>query len=308
MTVRIAGVGFNTGGVEGDLDTLERGLARMEALGCDAAEIAAVGLDAVIARRLVPERVARVREILRRRPFAYSLHAPIAINLMDEGHLDLQREAAVASLALAAEIGAPVVVVHPGRVHPAVWARRADALLARERDMLAALGDRARALGVRIAYENLSPNRRVIDGTETGYALDPAALAEQLAAVDHPAVVACLDVSHAQQGAVLMGFDMTVACRRLAPFIGHVHFSDSTGLPATITWDREGERHFFGVGDMHAPPGRGAVDFDALGSALEVRPDTRIVIELKANFRAWAEAETLAAARAFGARIDGRNS
>lgn len=304
----ILSVGFNTGGTEGDLDALAASLDRMLALGCDGAEITAIGLDAVCACRVIPERAARAREIMAARPLAYSLHAPIAVNLMDLAHRDLQLRACAAALELAAEIGAPMVVIHPGRCSPRDWAHRSAELLARERDALAAMAERAAALDVRIAYENMSPNRRIVDGTETSYALDPRALADQLDALDSDRVVACLDTGHAIQGAALQGFDMIDACARLAPRVGHIHFTDASGPPSTIVWEREGERHFFGVGDMHAPPGWGAVDFDALAAVLRPLPQTRVVIELKANFRAHAEPMALAAARAFAARIDGANA
>jgi sugar phosphate isomerase/epimerase len=297
--------GFNTGDAKGSVARLEADLAHLAEIGCTGAEITATGLDAVVACRLIAPQVAAVKAAMARFPLAYSLHAPIAVNLMDEAHRDLQRRAALVSMELAAAIGAPVVVLHPGRCHPRDWADRRAALLGFEREMLGAVADRAQALGVRIAYENISPNPRVIDGLETSYALDPAQLAEQIEALDHPAVMACLDVSHARQGAVLRGFDMLAACARLAPHIGHIHYADSTGWPATIAARHMGEAHFFGVGDMHAPPGFGLVDFEALAGVLRVRPGTRLVIEIKPNFKAHSEAATLAAAKAFAARLEG---
>lgn len=299
----VIAVGFNTGAAGGAVSTLEARLARLVALGCDGAEITAAGLDAVIACRLVPAQVAAVREVMARHDLAYSMHAPIAINLMDERHADLHLRAAMASLELAAAIGAAVVVLHPGRSAPADWAARPEALRAFELDRLGAAADRAQALGLRIAYENISPNPAVIAGAETSYSLDPAQLADQLDALRHPAVVACLDTGHALQGATLLGFDMLAACARLAPHVGHIHFNDATGLPATAPARTQEELHFLGLGDMHAPPGLGAVDFEALARALTVLPGTRVVIELKANFLAHAEAQTLAAARRFGAAL-----
>jgi sugar phosphate isomerase/epimerase len=304
MTRTIRSVGFNTGGVEGDLDRLAAALDHMLALGCDGAEITAVGLDAVVACRLIPHRVAQLRAIMAARPLAYSMHAPIAVNLMDEAHLPLQKRAFAVSLELAAEIDARVVVFHPGRCAPRALVDREAALLAMEREALGEMAEHARDFGVRIAYENMSPNARIIAGAETSYALDPARLAAQLDALGAPEVVACLDTGHARQGATLWGFDMLAACARLAPYVGHVHFTDATGVPATIHWDREGERHWFGVGDMHCPPGWGGVAFEDLAQVLAVRQDTRVVIELKANFRTHAEAETLAAARGFAARLN----
>ena len=272
----------------------------MVGIGCTGAEITAVGLDVVTDCRLIPDRVADLRGIMGAHDLAYSMHAPIAINLMDQTHAHIMRRAAMVSMELAAEIGAEVVVLHPGRVHPREWLGAREALLQFELDQLGPVADHAEALGVEIAYENISPNARVIGMEEVSYSLDPQSLAEQLARLNHKAVMACLDISHAQQGAGLWGFDMIEACVALGPWIGHIHFSDSTGRPATFPTGGRHEQHFFGVGDMHAPKGYGAVDFDTLSKAITVRAGTRIVIEIKANFLNHAEGETLAAAKAFG--------
>lgn len=300
----IISTGFNTGNADGDLSRLEKRLAHMGEIGCTGAEITAVGLDAVVDCRLIPDRVAKLQGIMAGHDLAYSMHAPIAINLMDEAHADIMQRAAMVSMDLAAEIGAKVVVLHPGRVPPQTWVDRAEALYQFEIDQLGPVADRAASLGVQIAYENISPNPRVIAGQETSYSLDPKLLAEQLARLDHPAVMACLDISHAQQGAGLWGFDMADACAALAPWIGHIHFSDSTGLPATFPTGNRNEQHFFGVGDMHAPQGSGRVDFDALAKRLSVRDGTRVVIEIKSNFLSHAEAQTLADAKAFADAVN----
>lgn len=312
MNARVIAVGFNTGATDGCDDALAARLDAMLALGADGCELTAQALDAVAAGRLIPERVRAVRAVLATRPFSYSMHAPIPINLMDRAEPALHRRAAAAALALAGELGARDVVLHPGRARPEVWAHEAAALLAFEREALAALAAQARGLGVRIAYENISPNPAVMAGRETSCSLDPAQLAAQIEAVGDAGLVACLDVSHAQQGAGLMGFDMAAACARLAPVIGHMHFSDSTGAPLRFAHKSEQEKTWFGVGDMHAPPGWGSIDFDALADALAAAQGpmagTRIVIELKRNFHHHAAAQTLAAARAFAARLNGAAS
>ena len=306
MTPVIA-TGFNTGLAQGDLSRVEQRLDHMVSIGCTGAEITAVGLDAVVSCRLLPHRVAALKEIMARYDLAYSMHAPIAVNLMDEAHADIMQSAAHVSMDLAAEIGAHVVVLHPGRVPPKDWVDRSEALYQFEIDQLGPVADRAATHGIEIAYENISPNARVIAGLETSYSLDPRALASQLERLRHDAVMACLDISHAQQGAGLWGFDMIEACMALAPWIGHIHFSDSTGTPATFPTGSRDEQHFFGVGDMHAPKGLGAVDFERLAETLTVRAGTRVVIEIKSNFLEHAEETTLAAAKAFGARLRTRS-
>lgn len=304
MTDRIISTGFNTGYLEGDLSRLDARLAHMAEIGCTGAEITAVGLDAVVSCRMIPGRVARLREIVAQYPLRYSMHAPIAINLMDAAHADIMQRAARVAIELAAEVGAGAVVIHPGRCNPQDHVDRLADLQQFEIDQLGPVADRAAELGVMIAYENISPNPRVTAGLETSHSLDPRLLADFLGRLNHDAVFACLDISHAQQGAVLWGFDMIEACATLAPWVGHVHFSDSTGIPATFPFTHEGEKHFFGVGDMHAPKGYGVVDFDALAAALPLHSGTRVVIEIKRNFLAHAEVETLAAAQAFAAALN----
>lgn len=304
---RVSHVGFNAGdfGLMGDLAALDRRIAEQLAMGATVCELAAWRLDVVAACRLVAHRVRALKAALAHHAIRYTLHAPIAVNLMDEAHFELQYRAAEASLELASECGADTVVFHPGRVQPAQWANRAPALLAREAESLARLGERASALGnVRIAYENMSPNRRIIAGIETSYALNLCALARQLRRVGHERVVACLDVSHAKQGADLQGYDLMDGVADLAPLVGHIHFSDSTGLPATMQWDNEGERLFFGVGDMHAPPGYGALDFERLAGVLAIKEETAVVVELKGNHYAHSGALALQQAREFASLVN----
>jgi sugar phosphate isomerase/epimerase len=304
MTQPIDAVGFNAAAPNGDIAALGRVLDRQVELGCEACELTAATLDAVADCRLVPARVDAVRRTLAPYRLRWTLHAPIPINLMDEDHRDWQLRAAKAALELGDALDARTVVLHPGRVHPGRWAEAGDDLLARERETLFALGERARALGVVVAYENLSPNPKVVAGAETSYALDPAALAAQLGALDHPHVRACLDVSHAQQGAGLLGFELHAALARLGPWIAHLHFSDSTGVPLTLANDGRPETmHWFGAGDMHAPPGWGRIDFAGMARATRARPGSTMIIELRPNVRTHAEAATLAAARTFAAAV-----
>ncbi|WP_424982500.1 sugar phosphate isomerase/epimerase family protein [Maritalea sp. S77] len=298
-------VGFSVGnyGQQGDLDALGKRIAQHVDMGANFCELNASNLDVVAACRLMPDRLAKLKNILSRQKIAYSLHAPIAINLMDRPHIEHHLRAAMASLELAAECDAEIMVMHPGRVHPGHWVDNASNLLALEAEDLHVLADRAQNLGVTIAYENLNPNRHNIAGTETSYALNLSALANQLSRINHPHLVACFDVSHAQQGATLQGYDVLDKLPDLAPHIRHIHFSDSTGAPATIKWDSDGERLFFGIGDMHAAPGFGTIDFEAIADALKLEKPAGIIIELKSNHYAHSGRQTLAAAQNFAAQL-----
>ncbi|MCF4099266.1 sugar phosphate isomerase/epimerase family protein [Maritalea mediterranea] len=303
-------VGFSVGnfGQQGDLDALGKRIAEQVDLGANFCELDASSLDVVAACRLMPSRLTKLKTILTRLKIAYALHAPIAINLMDRRHIDHHLRAAMASLELAAECEAEIMVMHPGRVQPDHWADNARQFLALEAEDLYILADRAQNLGVTIAYENLNPNRHNMAGTETSYALDLQALAAQLERIGHPHLVACFDVSHAQQGATLQGYYVLEKLPILTPHIGHIHFSDSTGVPATIKWNNDGERLFFSIGDMHAAPGFGTIDFDAIADTFKLERSVGIIIELKGNHYAHSGRQTLAAAKTFAANIIKQNA
>lgn len=304
-TDAIAVVGSNLAPIGGDLDNLRRALDELVELGAGIAEIYVSRLMLVSAGRLITDRVAEARAILEARPLQYSIHAPIPINLMDRGRIDLHRRAAEVSLDLAGAFDAEAVVIHAGRTDPAAWARDAAGLLAFEREQILALGDRARSNGTLLAIENISPNQGVIRGGETSYSLDPAALALQLSRIEHDCVTGCLDFSHAMQGAGLMSGDFVSGVAAMAPYCAHFHISDCTGLPSIPGLDQKPDLMFFGCGDMHAPLGMGSIDFDALADAVSPARGARIVIELQAEAR-FALADTLKRTRDFAARINDR--
>lgn len=310
MTNRISAVGFNASARDGDLSVLDRQIGSAIALGATVTELNGPSLNCVAACRLIPERVREVRDLLS--PYAghrFTLHAPIPINLMDPEIPDLHYYAAEASVDLAAELGTSVVVLHPGIVSPILWSARSEDLLAREREALARLGDRAVGLGVRIAYENVRPNAGVHAGTHFSYGLDPRALARQLTELNHPAVMACLDINHAHQSATWLGVATDELCAALAPVTNHIHFSDCSGRlqPESVPETAEMSL-WFGVGDMHVPAGWGTLDYEALARVTAVRPDTAIVIEIKPIVRAQGAAQTLTAAQTFAGRINALES
>ena len=298
----VQATGFNTGSAQGDLSNLDRRLDHMVSIAAPARKSRRWGLmlssPAACCRTVLPrskrswpamiclfDACAHCCELDGRGPCRD--HAPRRACLDGSGRRNRRQ----------------VVVLHPGRVPPKDWVDRSETLYQFEIDQLGPVADRAAEQGIEIAYENISPNPRVISGLETSYSLDPRALAHQLERLGHDAVMACLDISPCPAGRGPVGFDMIEACSALAPWIGHIH---SLTAPARRPPFRPGsreEQHFFGVGDMHAPQGLGAVDFETLAHALTVRAGTRVVIEIKRNFLEHAEGDTLAAAKAFGERL-----
>lgn len=277
---------------------LPRELDRLQALGCDLAEIPLIALSVIAGGRILPGPMGRLVDACAGRPLAYSVHAAIGLNFMGEPeHLRLQFDVAIASLDVAARIGARHVVMHTGFC-------RADApdiedRYARQREWLARIGLEAQARDCTICVENIFPF------APDHHTASPARLAREIAAIGHAHVRATLDVSHGFLHAGACGGDPLAEALALARVSRHVHLHDSFGRPIETFWAySQAERVAFGLGDLHLPLGWGAIPFEALMREARFEPGTVFVIELPESFREEA-AQTLAAARALAATAAG---
>ncbi len=128
------------------------------------------------------------------------------------------------SVDLAAELGAPTVVVHP----PFRWQRRyADSFA----DLVAELEDQT---GIAVAVENMFPVRRSLG---SGRSVEVSAFRPSIDPTDAGHRNYTLDLSHtAAAGADALGL-----AERMGTGLTHVHLADGTGAPR----------------DEHMVPGRG---------------------------------------------------
>jgi sugar phosphate isomerase/epimerase len=284
----IAGVGFSTIGERPDLSDLDRALARIEEAGASHAELSFFAADLIAGGRVLPEPRRRLEAACARRKLRYTVHGALAVNFMDEAHLDLHKAVCRANLELSAAVGATVMVHHPGIV-PARPRHELDRLHAVERAALRGMGDLAARLGVRIAVETLFVE------SEREYTADPARLAAELRAVDHPHVVGTLDVSHSYLMTSFRGTALAEAVAAFAPVTGHFHLHDSFGRPPGTLggFYTDSERVAFGVGDLHLPFGWGDIPFGTLLPGLPVRPGSIFVVELPDRY--WGELDACAA-------------
>ena len=286
----ITNIGFNTTTLpDGDLNALDKLLADYVAIGCDTVELTARRLDVIINGKLNPPRVRQVQAILGRHQLAVVVHAPHAINLMDEPRLERHIAVARASIEFCVAVGATSMVIHAGRVPAATWHDHADHLWERERQTVRDLADFAATHRVRIAMENLGAGPHA---TNVCYGSDMRRLAAQIAAIDHPQVCGCLDFSHGWVAANYLGYDYAEAVRTFAPYINHLHLHDSCGNPVTMRLDDAGDQVAFGEGDMHMPPGWGTIDWEGLLPTLVFRPGTVMGIELRKRY--WHELQNVA--------------
>ncbi len=279
-------VGTNLSGLYPDV---VRGLAEdLEALersGPDFVEVWPQNLGVILGGVLDTSRLRVIEGLLLEAELAYTVHAPLEVNLMDLTSHGLQRSNLEASLRFANCIGAGVVVCHAGQRVGARDARHSmrDQLSA-ERSALREAGDLAGELGVMIAVENYYPEQPIVRGEVYNYSVWPSQLAEQISAVDHPRVGICLDVGHAALAAGFFGFDLIEECAAVAPLVRHVHLHDNLQR-TNLTGDlRVSEHTVFGLGDLHLPPGRGTIPLEGLLRRIDFPEKPSCCVELSPEF------------------------
>ncbi len=277
----ITGVGLSTADFANTLRDLPAALDWFETLGIDSVELSLANFEVIAGCRIEGDRLAELRRICADRPFGYTVHGPIMSSFTDARHLDLQKAAARACLEVSHALGATAQVHHAGLL-PHVSAEQRTAMLAMEREALAEIAPAAREAGVVFCVETLF-------GRMETWTASPAELARQIHAVDAPEIRATIDFSHAFLNAGERGFDPMEELEALAPLTRHLHIHDSFGLPKTFAPYSRSEAILYGLGDLHLPPGRGALPWDRLARLPYAGP-TVANLELTARHRDQVEA------------------
>lgn len=274
----IAGVGLSTESAAGDIDGLDRELARFAEIGCEIAELSFQNMFLVAGGRLNLPELRKVEAVTRSHKLRYTAHGPLATNFMDEAHVELHRRVCAAMIEAAGALGATRLVVHGGVWHAPLPEAELRRLARLEVESLAGLAEHAARHGVTIALENLPPLPSL------PFTHDAFALAAQVAAVNHPSVGATLDIGHAYMQATVRQQDLAATLAAMAPHIVHIHLQDMFGRPDTVrTWGKA-EKLAYGTGDLHAPPGWGDTPFETLLPALRPREGTTMIMELAGHF------------------------
>lgn len=264
-----------------DLSSLADDLEALKTSGPDFAELWPHHLGLILGGSLDAHRLQQVCEMLLKTNLAYTVHAPLEVNLMDLTAHDVQRDVLKASIWFANCIEADMVVCHAGQrlgVRDARYSLREQ--LAAERSALREAGDLAGELGVTIAVENYYPALPIVRGVVYDYSVWPSELAEQISAVDHPAVGLCLDVGHAALAAGVFGFDYFEECAAVAPLVRHIHLHDNL-MRTNVTGEPPVSEHpIYGLGDLHLPPGRGAIPLKEMFRRVDYSEDPACCVEL----------------------------
>ena len=243
---------------EDDYALIQLGPALDEAaaLGVDCVELALYAMELVANGRVLPDRLKRVKALTAGRPLGYTMHGPLGLNLMEsEDRLPIHKDVLKATLEVTAELGGVHYVAHAGCIEPGNT-EEVDTLFKRQREALAEVADFAASHGIVIVVENL------FGGAHE--AVLPSRLAEEVAAIGHPAVRACLDFSHAFLLSEKRGANFLEEAAALAPLAKHLHLHDLFGKTTRIRARHRAEQLAYGVGDLHLPLGLGSIPWDDL--------------------------------------------
>jgi len=283
------GSNINEVRVDGSLKALVRDLDAFAGFGLTAAEISIHGLDTIRNGRCNKPRIRELQAILADYPFAYSTHAPNPLNLMDRDDPDLHRDVLFASLECSAEIGARVMVYHPGRylaeeafsvARPCLFTpREKQAMLDHEAVVLAQAADHFP--GVMIAMENARP---YLCHSPYCYAENPSELLGQIRRIGKANVGMTLDFGHLHLSSRFYGFDEREEVRQAASSIVHCHVHDNFGRSVRHTEKTQTHQIPFGRGDAHMPVGWGDIPFDDLFPRFISNYTGLLICELRSRY------------------------
>ncbi|MBE0504678.1 MAG: sugar phosphate isomerase/epimerase [Desulfuromonadales bacterium] len=283
------GSNINEVRIDGDLKALRRDMSAFHKFGLSAAEITVHGLDAIRNGRIDTRRTSETKAILADFPFRYSVHAPNPLNLMDRQNAGLHKDVLMASLEFSAEIGAEVMVYHPGRflveeefgvrgpitLEPAEEER----LLELEATILQEAADKFPT--VVIAMENARPYRH---HSPYCYAELPGKLLAQVNRVNRDNVRINLDFGHLHMASKFYRLNEVLEVRTIAPLIAHCHVHDNFGNPVYHTEKQQTHQIPFGKGDSHMPVGWGDIPFRDLFAEFINSYHGMLICELRGRY------------------------
>lgn len=274
--------------IDGSLARFTRDLEQLRAMGIGAVELPAHGLDLVINGRLNLKRQAATLKILKEFNFAYSIHSPNPINLMDKNEA-LHADVLLATLEFARQIKAKAVVYHAGRFIPeeeftifpvrGLAQRERQELLEREALLLQSIS--AQYPDVTIAVENARP---YLSQSPYCYGEFIDQLKCQVERVNQDNVKINLDFGHLFMTACCHGYDLMEAVESIRHLVVHTHIHDNFGA-SVHHWEKQQTHQLpFGKGDSHMPVGWGSVPIKSILDIL--LPDYKglLMMELRSRY------------------------
>lgn len=275
--------------VDGRLDIFAQDLEQFRNMGIEAVEIPVHGLDAILNGDLNQSRLTRILNILKHYDFKYSVHSPNPINLMDQNDPGLHADVLSASLEFARQVGAGVVVLHPGRfipeesfgIYPIRSLCEADKQQMLDQEAAILTGIAREYPDVMIALENSRP---YLSQSPYCYAESLDALKKQVLRINMKNVRITLDFGHLFMAAHFYQFDPVEKVHAIKNLLAHTHIHDNFGA---LTHHFEKNQTFqlpFGKGDSHMPVGWGGIPVDKILKAILPDYQGLFMMELRGRY------------------------
>lgn len=275
--------------LDGSLSKLVEDLTYYREIGLNAAEIPVHGLDAIKHGKLDKSQTKKVKEILKDYDFAFSVHSPNPLNLMDRDNPSLHISVFMATLEFAAETGSKTVVYHPGRYVPEEAFPVSGKVNIPE-------DEKRRLLDFEIAtIQNISSEfpeiticmenaRPYLFHSPYCYAERIELLKEQVLKINRDNVRINLDFGHLYMASKFYGFDPVKASSEIKDLIAHTHIHDNFGNAVYYHEKQQTHQIPFGRGDSHMPVGWGEIPFKEILSAFASSYRGMFMMEIRSRY------------------------
>lgn len=275
--------------IDGSLKRLAEDLTHYRKIDMNATEIPVHGVDAIKYGRLDTGRVKMLNEVLKDFDFAYSVHSPNPLNLIDRENPDLHISVLRATLEFASEIGSKIIVCHPGRYVPEEALPVNDKVNISDDEKMRLLDFEASTIqdissefpDIFICMENARP---YLFHSPYCYAERIDLLKEQVLRINRDNVKINLDFGHLYMASKFYGFDPVTAVNNIKDLIAHTHIHDNFGNAVYYHEKQQTHQIPFGKGDSHMPVGCGEIPIKEILSTFVNTYQGMFMMELRSRY------------------------
>ena len=217
---------------------------------------------------------------------------------MDEKYFDDHKEILKKNIEVSSEIGATHLITHFGYTSLDNYENKSkyEDLLKKQNEFYEEMSLIADKNNVTLEIECLIPFE------ENSYAPLPSEVANNLNNINHPKIIACLDISHAYINCTYRNAHFINEIKEMAPLSEHVHMHDSFGILQEMPTYIQSEANSYGLGDIHLPLGWGSIPFNKVFDEINLPKNTNLNFELLPMHHAYFE-ESINIARTLSQKI-----
>jgi len=262
------GISINVKLINGSLVALKNVLGKVKKANFDVVELPLHGLDVIVGGKIRNKRLKEIKNILKSYPFNYCVHCPESLDLMNLKEIETEKAILKSSIEFLYEIGAHILVYHPGRYKSEIEIllrkqkrlnqRESERLKKIERDILKDFSSTLKEANVVLCMENARP---FIGEKGYTYAEDIEGLVKQVKKIDDENIRIALDFGHAYLSTNFYNKNFLTTISKVKPYLKHLHLHDNFGYPSYFQEKDQNLLIVNGRGDMHMPPGWGKIPF-----------------------------------------------